>query len=128
VYGPHVCGESIDFKDDVLYTGSYDIKNQLQAWDTRTFSVINTIEIIEDDISSKVYSLQVQKTGTREKLVVGCKGNSQLLCYSLESFEKLGFVNDSASVYCLDFCHNYNKFAAVTTNHNINIYEMEIIK
>ncbi|MFM7858898.1 MAG: WD40 repeat domain-containing protein, partial [Flammeovirgaceae bacterium] len=30
IFGPHICGDSIDLKDNYLLTGSWDTKNQLQ--------------------------------------------------------------------------------------------------
>ena len=81
VFGPHVCGESIDFKDQILYTGSYDTKNQLQFWDIRGFSLIRSENLNEDGNLAKVYTLQIQKNADKEFLAVGCSGNPQILCY-----------------------------------------------
>ena len=39
IYGPHVCGDAIDFKSDgyTMLTGSYRQDNVLELWDLRTF-------------------------------------------------------------------------------------------
>ena len=36
-YGPHICGEAIDFRNDgnTLLTGSYRPENALELWDIR---------------------------------------------------------------------------------------------
>lgn len=38
IYGPHICGDAIDFKDDghSILTGSYRQENVLELWDLRT--------------------------------------------------------------------------------------------
>jgi COMPASS component SWD3 len=38
IYGPKICGDAIDFKDDghTLMTGSYRDENCLELWDLRT--------------------------------------------------------------------------------------------
>jgi COMPASS component SWD3 len=37
IYGPHVCGDAIDFKNDgfTMMTGSYRMENALELWDLR---------------------------------------------------------------------------------------------
>lgn len=39
IYGPHVCGDAIDFKNDgyTMLTGSYRQDNVLELWDLRNF-------------------------------------------------------------------------------------------
>jgi len=38
IYGPHICGEAIDFKNDVtVLTGSYRGDDAIQLWDLRTY-------------------------------------------------------------------------------------------
>ena len=126
VFGPHICGESIDFHGNTLFTGSYDFKDQLQLWDIRNFELINTQNIIEDNEPCKIYSIQIQKNAEKNYIVMGCKGNSQLLCYNLNNLTKVGMINDSASIYSIDFSQNTNKFAAVSTDHYVGIYDIQI--
>ena len=46
LYGPHVCGDSIDFRNDgvTLLTGSYRQDDALQTWDLRTLKCTRTYE------------------------------------------------------------------------------------
>ena len=124
VFGPHICGESIDFKDYLMITGSYEVKNQLQIWDIRNFQCLRTIGLEDGEGKGKVYSVQVQKSGERNIFAAGCTGNVQIVYYDLDSLRKVAEVRDSASVFCVDFCHNSRKIAAATTNRHINIYEL----
>ena len=44
MYGPHVCGDAIDFKNDgtTLLTGSYRQTDVLELWDLRNFKKFKT--------------------------------------------------------------------------------------
>ena len=46
IYGPHICGESIDWKNDghTILTGSYRQDDVLEFWDTRTFEKFKDIK------------------------------------------------------------------------------------
>jgi len=46
IYGPHICGEAIDFHSDgnTLLTGSYRQDNVLELWDLRNHKKIRNIE------------------------------------------------------------------------------------
>jgi len=35
MFGPHVCGESLDISGNILAAGSYSIKDNLTLWDLR---------------------------------------------------------------------------------------------
>lgn len=122
VFGPHICGESIDFYEDRLYTGSYEVSEQLKVWDFRTFQTVRTLDLnVPEEKPCKVYSLQLQKSdpGT---VLLGCTGFSQLLAIDSATFTKKGVISNTSSVFSLDFSQSSSKFAAVTTDRNINIY------
>ena len=46
IYGPHICGDSIDFRNDgyTVLTGSYRNDDALQIWDLRKRECVRTIE------------------------------------------------------------------------------------
>lgn len=43
LYGPHICGDSIDMKGDTILTGSYSNKNVLQLWSFSKRALITNI-------------------------------------------------------------------------------------
>ena len=45
IYGPHICGDAIDFKDDgnTMQTGSYRQDDVIELWDLRTFKKFRDI-------------------------------------------------------------------------------------
>ncbi len=36
-YGPHIAGDALDFQQNVILTGNYATKDQLQLFDIRNF-------------------------------------------------------------------------------------------
>lgn len=127
IFGPHICGESIDYYDQVLYTGSYDSKNQLALWDLRNFSMIRSESFVRDEKPCKIYTLQIQKSSNRSGLAIGCTGNAQILYVDRTTLGTIGEVTDSPGIFCLDFCQGVEKFAAVTTEHLVNVYTIDTI-
>ncbi|KAJ1562091.1 hypothetical protein HK096_002127 [Nowakowskiella sp. JEL0078] len=45
IYGPHICGDSLDFDDtgDRIVTGSYSREDQIQIWSPTSMKLIDTI-------------------------------------------------------------------------------------
>ena len=39
IYGPLICGESIDMKGNNILTGSWRNKDQIQIWDIRNLKI-----------------------------------------------------------------------------------------
>ena len=55
LYGPHVCGDGLDLKDDLLLTVSWEKENQIQLFDLRTNKNIGVFQMkIEDDKKSSL--------------------------------------------------------------------------
>ena len=84
-FGPHICGDAIDFSDDgqKVLTGSYSKENQLQIWSWETGQLIDSIDwhqspsdLNNDGIlpTSLLYSAQFSKGSTGDvanKYVIG---------------------------------------------------------
>ena len=124
VFGPLIAGESIDFCEDLLYTGSYDFKSQVQVWDMRNFSLVNEVSLPLSDRQAKVYSLQFVKSVGKEYLVAGCTGDQQIIGFDRRSMSVFDSVGGDAAVYCLDFCQGKEKFVSVNTEHLIAVYDL----
>ena len=43
IYGPHIAGHTIDIQNDVVVTGSWRVKNSIQAWEFKTGKLLTTI-------------------------------------------------------------------------------------
>ena len=52
LYGPHICGDGIDLKDDLLLTVSWEKEDQIQMFDLRMNKKIGVFQMILDDKES----------------------------------------------------------------------------
>lgn len=121
LYGPHVCGDSIDAKGDEVLAGSYKATKQLQLWDWRTRECIGTVPFRQalDDAASrsvathapcKLYAAQFSRPGGEGKdhsllFAAGSgsfEGTGEVRVFAREGFEPLGRCTLSKSAYGLD--------------------------
>ena len=119
LYGPHICGDGIDIKDNLLLTVSWDKKDQIQIWDLRNMKKDNNIVFqcnipiekkernIVDDVSY-LYSCRFnQKNSTF--CVTGSKKNSMRI-YDYHNFSKNYTIDIACKVDRLDnpcYCCDY---------------------
>lgn len=88
----NICGESIDFKNNYVLTGSWDDSSQIKLWDIRMFGLLSVISD-SDDIrgnlkSSYVYSCRFHKKN--EMICMSsCNNNQFLIIDKTEKKEKV---------------------------------------
>mmetsp|Transcript_43686 Transcript_43686/g.70994 ORF Transcript_43686/g.70994 Transcript_43686/m.70994 type:complete len:282 (+) Transcript_43686:59-904(+) len=60
IFGPHICGDSIDIYDNLVLTGSWRPKDQLQTWDLNSCELIQTYKwpAIASQQACMVYAAQ----------------------------------------------------------------------
>jgi WD40 repeat protein len=70
IYGPHVCGDAIDFFNDghTMLTGSYRQENVLELWDLRTFKKCRDINWDGPKASEQSFTtgMELEKEGDEE--------------------------------------------------------------
>lgn len=76
----NICGESIDFSDNYILTGSWENKDQVKIWDIRMYSLIQTVS--NEHVSNKhknsyIYSC---KFGQNEKYLLSTGSNNNIAC------------------------------------------------
>jgi WD40 repeat protein len=117
VYGPHICGDAIDLKGDYMLTGSWNVKDQLQLWDMRTFKVVTNIHWEDDKLfyPTYIYSAQFsKKSGQNNLFAVGGSNQSEMRIFENDSKEKLPQIasnNMDSPCYCMDFSNDGKSFA-----------------
>ena len=66
IYGPHLCGDSMDIQNDVLVTGSWRNEDPLETWDFGTGKKISSIDWFKSELSGQscmLYAAQFNKHG-----------------------------------------------------------------
>ena len=64
VIGPSICGDSIDVHGDFILSGQYETEEQLQMWQLKTGTLVETISFdqkLPSEKPCKLYSCQFQK-------------------------------------------------------------------
>ena len=86
IFGPHICGESIDLNGDILLTGSYAHDNVLQLWSMRQRSLIQTVP----DAGSFLYCAQFSSQG--DYVLTGGAQRNETRIYNGNNFKYLGGI------------------------------------
>lgn len=92
IYGPLICGDSIDTKNDELLTGSWREKKQLQIWDLRNLREISVFNWIDRKEKAYIYSCQFEKILNRY-IAAGSSGVNEI-----RIFDKLNKTNSSLDI------------------------------
>lgn len=85
IMGPHICGESIDIKGDLLLAGSWRDKNSLQVFDFPTGRLIKDVPL---NAGSWVYSSKFSNDGSM-CIAAGSNVNQLVL---FEGFNQIGNI------------------------------------
>lgn len=128
VYGPHVCGESIDARANLLLTGSYHIQNQLQVWSLVDGQNVFTTNLSNGGKPCMVYSAQYSKSDGGQVIAVGGAGSDE--AYFFNSADMTSFAvltNMTKAVYSIDFANTSNKLAIGCGDGTLRVFNVEIV-
>ena len=110
IFGPHICGDSLDIKNGILLTGSYDRNNQLQLWDIGSGRNIFSTKLLSGNKECLAYTAQFSKVD--EILACGGSGSDESYFFNSNPVIQIGVVaNLTKPVYSVDFCNTSNKVA-----------------
>ena len=92
LFGPNLSGDSIDYKDGQVITGSYRSKDQVQLWDLGKRKVINTIKW-PDSENAYIYTCQFSKTPGNKDIMVGSVGQNEVRLFEEKnSYQTCGLI------------------------------------
>ncbi len=134
IYGPHICGDSIDIRGTKILTGSWSSENQIQIFDLRTFKPETTMNWsnlnMTEKKSSFLYTCQFAKfrndtcmfsVGGSTENMFACldynKKNNQLSDIKICMKSK----NNTKSAYTVDFSPNSREFIVGSGDGSINV-------
>ena len=117
LYGPLICGEAIDIKDNYILTGSWRDNQQIELWDMRKLQILKKINWVYEKPEEKsyIYSVQFSKF-TDNYIIAGSSGLSEIRIFQCKNDETFDYecvekIQDlKRSIYTLDFCHETNTF------------------
>ncbi|KAJ3327678.1 hypothetical protein HDU76_011345, partial [Blyttiomyces sp. JEL0837] len=126
IYGPHICGDSIDFDDsgDKILTGSFSKEDQLQIWSFTSGKVIENVSwsIMDGDRrNSKIYSAGFGHARgvaqANKNIIAGGSGVfNDVKMFSITSKRAIGMIQGfKQSVYTVALSPNEKMVAVRTT-------------
>ena len=120
LYGPHVCGDGLDLKDDLLLTVSWEKEDQIQLFDLRNNKKIGVFQMKIDeskkntlDNVSYLYSCRFNPQNTTFCVTGSNKSSLRIYDYSNLNYSNLA-ESKIKTVYNLDdlkepcYCCDYN--------------------
>jgi WD40 repeat protein len=115
-----LCGEAIDFVDNRMITGQYEIENQVKMWDLRTFGLVKCATVGSSGNKCLVYSV---KAGNNSLAVSGSGRNS--VFFLDKELELIGIVAgvDKPS-YSLDFDRSKERLAVSSGDGSVRVFSI----
>jgi len=115
VYGPHICGDSLDMKGNYMITGSWALKDQIQIWDLRMFKVVSNVEWEKDKpfYPTYIYAASFSKN-SNNLFAVGGSNQNTMRIFEDETQNKSPQIWSkylNTSVYSVDFSFKGKYFA-----------------
>jgi WD40 repeat protein len=126
IYGPHICGDSLDVAGDEILTGSWRPEDQLELWDFLSGRKIKTIPWARRVFSSQpcmLYAAQFSKEGQGRYIVAGGSGSNETKLFDHNDSDRaLGTLTGlSRAVFTVDFAQDSRKLAVAGGDASIRI-------
>lgn len=117
IFGPHVCGDSIDISEDglAILTGSWRIDRQLQLWDFRTERLMDTLHWRSGASLAQpcmVYAAQFSKGDCSKLIAAGGSGANEAKIFDRRGGGVIGnILGLTRACYSVDFSNSGSMLA-----------------
>jgi WD40 repeat protein len=101
IFGPHICGDSVDISGNDVVSGSWRPSEQLQLWDYRSGELIANVPWQQTSEPCLLYAAQFSKSG--KYIAAGGSGSNEVRLFSRSTLEPIGGVTLAKGVYGIDF-------------------------
>lgn len=129
IYGPHICGDSLDIVDKEIVTGSWRPNNQLEVWDFESGNKISDIpwhRTPSNQPACMLYAAQFSKEGQSRFIAAGGSGTNEAKVFDHHRNNSVvGTVTGlSRGVFTLDFAPDCQKIAIAGGDSSIRILDI----
>ena len=134
IFGPYICGDSIDLKDHLLLTGSFYPDSNIELWDLRNYKLFDPLPLSKTLLSSNVYSSQFSKNSETSYVGMGSSSSNCFRMYDVDVIDSTNNAEMSPFVYTrymekpcysLDFANRKGMIAFGGGDGNIRIINIE---
>lgn len=129
IYGPAICGDTIDIYGQKILTGSYRNHNQLELWEFSTRKKVRDIFWANDHNpdNALIYGCQFSKMDGKT-VVAGCSGLDEVRCFDADNdYRVFGVTGDfKHNIFSVDFANNSDMFAYCGTDGHVHTAEIKI--
>lgn len=96
IYGPEICGESIDVDGNILASGAWSTKEQIQLWDIRTLKCICNVEWENNSLymPTYIYSVKFNIRNDKKLLCIGGVNQPLFRIYNMDTFNYEAGIKD----------------------------------
>lgn len=131
IYGPHICGDSLDVVGNEIVTGSWRSSNQLEVWDLGTgtkkstipWNISSAFSSIPGQPACMLYAAQFSKEGSGRYIAAGGSGVNEAKVFDHANGDVVvGTITGlSRGVFAIDFSPENDKVAIAGGDSTIRI-------
>ena len=125
LFGPHICGDSIDISNNILLTCSWKTNDQIQIWDLRNYNLIRTMKwsLLPEDQQCLIYSAKFHPNG--QYFFAGGSGSTQCKVFSMETNTSIGTpLNLNNNIYSISLPLNGNMILFSLNDGTVSSYSL----
>ena len=88
IYGPEICGDSLDLSGNILASGAWTTKEQIQLWDIRTLKCIRNVKWEDNNVykPTYIYSVKFNKNKDNKYLTVAGVNKPLFTVFNMDTF------------------------------------------
>jgi WD40 repeat protein len=120
IKGPHICGDSLDIKDNNILTGSWVAKDALQIWDFREGSLVENLPFANNQ-GEFIYSAQFCDNDT---VLAGGSGTNNVQAINTKTKKCIGRLELGHPVQALDSTLGGRLFALGGSGYQLKMATM----
>lgn len=128
IYGPHICGDSLDVFQDVVITGSWRPEHQLEIFDLRSKEKTCDVpwHVLPGQSPCMLYAAQLSKEGLGRFIAAGGSGANEAKVFDrLTNNAIVGTVTGMhRGVFAVDFSPDSEKLAIAGGDASIRILDL----
>jgi len=112
IFGPHVCGDALDVRGDILVSGSFSSVDQLELWSVLSGEKEKARTLQQGEVPCQLYAVQYSKHDGGRTLAAGGTGAGECYFFDSDSLQLFSHMTHiPGSVFSIDHAHNEPRVA-----------------